>query len=79
MLEPIAFTKTGDKAIWNNLREVEEIAEQQRRNPLLAALRRLDINDPWCCNAIRKNAKHLLLKDGTKMRIHFCPRCGKEL
>jgi hypothetical protein len=79
MIEPKSFTQTEDKAIWNALREAEAIAERYKKSPLFAALMRQDINAPWCCEAIRKEETHLLLKDGTKMRIHFCPRCGKEL
>lgn len=36
------------------------------------------INDPWCCNLSRRY-RAVVAKDGTRMRINFCPSCGRKL
>lgn len=36
-------------------------------------------NESWCCKAMRTSSGRMRLADGTSLKIHFCPRCGKEL
>jgi hypothetical protein len=74
-----AFTSASDKEIWDDLWDVEAKAKIIRESPLFAALRGQASDQPWCCREIGKSSKWIVLRDGTSMRVHFCPRCGREL
>ena len=70
------FSDMTDKEIWFDFR----IAEY-RGTPLNQFLRSLTEKDVrWCCKSFEKMKQpQITLPDGTQMRVHFCPRCGREL
>jgi hypothetical protein len=65
--------------IYADLFDAQAKAQIVRESPLYQALRR-ETETRWCCEYLRKKDRPCLtFKDGTKLRIHFCPRCGREL
>ncbi len=66
------FSQATDKEIWENL----EFAELQAR-----AVRAMGVpQDRWCCRLFGYSSEpRITFRDGTKLRVHFCPRCGREL
>ena len=71
------FTEATDREIWNDLNKIQGPETGGRTlNEMIANI--LSGNLTWCCDQIRKYS-HLTFKDGTRMRMHFCPRCGKKI
>lgn len=72
------FSAMSDADIWTDLVDAELKAEIVKQSPLFKALRRANEAEPWCCIRAR-TISYLEFKDGTKMRVHCCPLCGREL
>ena len=77
-MDPINFTALSDVEIWQAFHDMD--APRYKGTPLNQLLRAIANSDPhWCCTAMRKTSQRIVLLDGTQMRIHYCPRCGREL
>ncbi len=72
------FTQMSDADIWVDLMATEMKAEIVKKSPLYEALRR-QVSEPWCCARMWRTSNHIQFQDGTRLRVHFCPRCGREL
>jgi hypothetical protein len=82
------FSEATDKELWADLRaaeygpafdrEEQRLERQYKGTPLNQFLRRLT-SDAWCCKAVKETSRHIQFRDGTRMGVHFCPRCGREL
>lgn len=72
------FSQMKDSEIWMDLNDAELKAEIVKESPLYKALREQPAGEPWCCARMRRS-KHVIFKDGTRIRVCYCPRCGREL
>ena len=74
------FTQMDDGEIWKDFRASEILAKKSSAGyaRLAKALDRMTSDEPWCCEQMRKTPR-IRFKNGTEMRVHFCPRCGREL
>jgi hypothetical protein len=79
LIKPIKFTEQADADIWADLHDTEAKARIVKESPLFQALmNNKDVN--WCCaNIKRLKTPRIAFSDGTKLRVHYCPRCGREL
>ncbi len=73
------FSEMKDVDIWADLVDAEVKARIVKETPLYKALRQPATGEPWCCARIRRTSHHIQFQDGTRMRVHFCPRCGRRL
>lgn len=70
------FTEMTDTELWEDFKDTE-----YKGTAMSQLIRMIANTDPrWCCKQINKRPRpYLIFEDGTQMRIHFCPRCGREL
>ncbi len=78
------FSEATSAAIWlafnSAPRQVPSLSEIARDTAFSKAVDKLFswANDPWCCKLSRRH-KSVVAKDGTRLKLNFCPGCGKKL
>jgi hypothetical protein len=79
------FTEVSDKELWDELRSkpvpmpqyLKDICKKHEE-AYQASAERYSAIGSWCCK-ISRRCSHVKTKDGTRMKINYCPSCGKKI
>lgn len=77
------FTEASNEELWTDFKQAvrnSDTAYHAGATPFTRAVDHLfgRASEPWCCRSARMHT-HVRAKDGTRMKVNYCPSCGRKL